>query len=248
MGEDERGKFIWRTIGGRKIKIYEGQDLKDAMKESGKFNVNRPNNTDTGSGKPKTRLDRLKELKKEVEEVKKSLGGEDGENGIGANSSAKVSGKKRELILKYKRIKERVEEEKKRRERYNYQYLHERLKSTHDRLLEELKKDTYSDDIYDISTFEKLDYSTGYQVSFSQIGDNYDSNQYYEIYSEFSKFSSDGKVGVLKYNGEPVISFNIQNREDAIALAEKYNQVNIWDWDKADVIKIGGNGRRLRIL
>ena len=37
MGEDEKGKFIWRTIGGRKIKIYEGQDLHDAMKESGKF-------------------------------------------------------------------------------------------------------------------------------------------------------------------------------------------------------------------
>lgn len=34
---DERGTYIWRTIGGRHIKIYTGQTLAEAMKESGKF-------------------------------------------------------------------------------------------------------------------------------------------------------------------------------------------------------------------
>ena len=29
---------VWRTIGGRRVFIKEGQDLATAMKESGKFN------------------------------------------------------------------------------------------------------------------------------------------------------------------------------------------------------------------
>ena len=29
---------VWRTVGGRRIFIKEGQDLSSAMKESGKFN------------------------------------------------------------------------------------------------------------------------------------------------------------------------------------------------------------------
>ena len=29
---------VWRTVGGRRIFIKDGQDLSDAMKESGKFN------------------------------------------------------------------------------------------------------------------------------------------------------------------------------------------------------------------
>ena len=33
---DENG--VWRTVGGRKIFIRDGQNLADAMKESGKFN------------------------------------------------------------------------------------------------------------------------------------------------------------------------------------------------------------------
>ena len=35
--EDEKGTYIWRTVGGRKIKIYTGQSLSDAMIQSGKF-------------------------------------------------------------------------------------------------------------------------------------------------------------------------------------------------------------------
>ena len=30
---------IWRTIGGRRVFIKDGQDLASAMKESGKFNI-----------------------------------------------------------------------------------------------------------------------------------------------------------------------------------------------------------------
>jgi len=34
---DERGTYIWRTVGGKRVKIYAGQSLADAMRESGKF-------------------------------------------------------------------------------------------------------------------------------------------------------------------------------------------------------------------
>ena len=34
---DERGAYKWRYVGGRRIKIYLGQSLEDAMRESGKF-------------------------------------------------------------------------------------------------------------------------------------------------------------------------------------------------------------------
>ena len=31
---------VWRTIGGRKVFIKKGQNLADAMRESGKFKAN----------------------------------------------------------------------------------------------------------------------------------------------------------------------------------------------------------------
>ena len=34
---DERGTYIWRYVGGRRVKIYAGQSLSEAMIESGKF-------------------------------------------------------------------------------------------------------------------------------------------------------------------------------------------------------------------
>lgn len=37
---DEKGNYTFRTIGGRKVKIYENQSLADAMIESGKFKTN----------------------------------------------------------------------------------------------------------------------------------------------------------------------------------------------------------------
>lgn len=37
---DERGTYVWRTVGGKRIKIYTGQTLSKAMKESGKFSNN----------------------------------------------------------------------------------------------------------------------------------------------------------------------------------------------------------------
>ena len=37
--EDEKGKFVFRTIGGRPVRIHTGESLSKAMKESGDFNM-----------------------------------------------------------------------------------------------------------------------------------------------------------------------------------------------------------------
>lgn len=37
---DDLGPGIWRTVGGRRIFIKDGQDLSTAMRESGKFKIN----------------------------------------------------------------------------------------------------------------------------------------------------------------------------------------------------------------
>ena len=38
---------VWRTVGGRRIFIKDGQDLASAMKESGKFSKKENKNSET---------------------------------------------------------------------------------------------------------------------------------------------------------------------------------------------------------
>ena len=66
---------VWRTVGGRRIFIKEGSDLKTAMKESGKFDKNKieskiegikKNNENISSNEDKEEITKLKEeLKKQ---------------------------------------------------------------------------------------------------------------------------------------------------------------------------------------
>lgn len=208
MGEDEKGKFIWRTVGGRKIKIYEGEDLQTAMKNSGKFS--------------KYVTDRI---------------GKSGDDETG-------NSQKREKVLKkYKDEKERIEETKKSLKKFKPIYT--KLKERHDGIIKRLSEDTYPSGTYDMETLKQINYNEGYQVTFSQIGDNYSNDEYYSLCKEFLKFSIDGKVCAGKFEGTPEVSFNVKDKDTAIALAQKYNQISIWDWRNADEIKTGGRGRRL---
>ena len=54
---------VWRTIGGRRVFIKEGQSLSDAMKESGKFK--------SKEQKPKKMTD--EEKQKEIERLEKEI-------------------------------------------------------------------------------------------------------------------------------------------------------------------------------
>lgn len=54
---------VWRTVGGRRIFIKDGQDLASAMKESGKFGKKKENNKNN-------REEKIKKLEEELEETK----------------------------------------------------------------------------------------------------------------------------------------------------------------------------------
>ena len=134
--------------------------------------------------------------------------------------------------------------EEKRRES-KMQPVYERMKSRHDRIIKELSRSEYDVGTYDMDTLKPIGYDTGYQVTFCRIGDNYDNNTYYQLCKKFLDVSSDGKVCAGKFEGTPEISFNVKDRDTAIALAKEYDQISIWDWANADEIKTGGKGRRL---
>ena len=107
-----------------------------------------------------------------------------------------------------------------------------------------LNSPDYADGTYDISTMTPVDYDSGYQVTFSQIGDSYSDAEYADKVNEFLSVSSDGKTFAGKFEGTPEISFHCADRATAVRLAKKYNQISIWDWGACDEIKTGGTGRR----
>ena len=114
----------------------------------------------------------------------------------------------------------------------------------HKQAVEELSKDKYTDGTYDTSTYKPVEYDNGYQVTFCQIGDNYNAKDYDDRVNEFLSVSSDGRVSAGKFESTPEISFHVSSRDQAVALAKKYNQISIWDWKNCNEIKTGGTGRR----
>ena len=114
----------------------------------------------------------------------------------------------------------------------------------HKQAVEELSKDKYPDGTYDTDTYKPVEYDNGYQVTFCQIGDNYNAKDYDDRVNEFRELSSDGRVSAGKFESTPEISFHVKDRETAVRLAKKYNQISVWDWKNCDEIKTGGTGRR----
>lgn len=65
---------VWRTVGGRRIFIKEGQDLASAMKESGKFPKNKKSlKTEEVQNQIEKMIKQNSELKKQLEEKQKQL-------------------------------------------------------------------------------------------------------------------------------------------------------------------------------
>lgn len=73
-GDFVKENGVWRTVGGRRIFIKEGQDLASAMKESGKFKKNEIKN-EKDDKKAKTKLtdeekeEKIKKLQEELEKT-----------------------------------------------------------------------------------------------------------------------------------------------------------------------------------
>lgn len=140
----------------------------------------------------------------------------------------------------YKEIEERQRE----KDELNKDRKEKSTQEKHSEAVKELSQDKYPDGTYDTGTYKPVEYDDGYQVTFCQIGDNYNAVDYDARVNEFLSVSSDGRVSAGKFESTPEISFHVKSREEAIRLAKKYNQISIWDWKNCDEIKTGGTGRR----
>ena len=114
----------------------------------------------------------------------------------------------------------------------------------HNSQVSKLAGSSYPDGTYDLDTLTPIEYESGYQVTFSQIGDNYSAREYADRVNEFLGASSDGKTAAGKFESTPEVSFHVNSKREAVRLAKKYNQISIWDWKNCDVIETGGTGRR----
>lgn len=116
--------------------------------------------------------------------------------------------------------------------------------AAHRNAVSRLMSPDYEDGTYDLGTMRPVEYESGYQVTFSQKGDNYSDEEYASKVNEFLAVSSDGKTLAGKFEGTPEVSFHVDNRRTAVRLARKYNQISVWDWENCDEIKTGGTGER----
>ena len=64
---------VWRTVGGRRIFIKEGQDLASAMKESGKFSKKENKNIETKAKESKTLEEQIEYVKQDEEKLLKAI-------------------------------------------------------------------------------------------------------------------------------------------------------------------------------
>ena len=104
--------------------------------------------------------------------------------------------------------------------------------------------ESYPDGTYNLDTMEEITYDSGYQVTFCQIGDNYTDSEMAELITEFRTASGDGFVSAGKFEGAPEVSFNVPDKETALDLGRKYNQISVLEWETFDFISTGGTGRR----
>ena len=96
---DEKG--VWRTVGGRRIFIREGQDLKSAMKESGKFKENKELSRED-------KADKSYELKQKIEEINKKLYVE---GGLSEKEAEKLKNEMKDLKMQRKELNKDLTEE-----------------------------------------------------------------------------------------------------------------------------------------
>ena len=88
---------------------------------------------------------------------------------------------------------------------------------------------------YDLETGERIEHASGFQVAFQQTTDEYTDDEYDAKVNEVAKQTgSRAQAGVY---GEPEVSFRVDDLDKAMEIAEKYNQISIWDWKEMREIK-----------
>ena len=102
--------------------------------------------------------------------------------------------------------------------------------------IKEIKSDKYSDGTYDLETRKPVEFSSGYQATFQQLGDKYSDEEFGSLVNTY-KQKGDGKAYAGKFGGEPEVSFHFSNKKEAIEICKKYNQVSYWDWKTMSEVK-----------
>ena len=116
--------------------------------------------------------------------------------------------------------------------------------NAHKSAISAISSDSFEDGTYDLSTLETVEFNHGYQVTFCQIGDNYNDDDYEFIVTMFTEASEDGKTYLGKFDGSAEISFLFADKLTAIKYAKMFNQISVWDWKNGAEIKTGGTGKR----
>ena len=95
------------------------------------------------------------------------------------------------------------------------------------------------DGTYNYVTLDIVTYDKGYSVSFetySRNSENAYTNEEYDdiVYKLSCIFGVNANVGV--YGDNPHISFYVEDKNLALAIAALFNQQSIWDWSAGDII------------
>lgn len=207
---------VWRTVGGRRIFIKDGEELSSAMKRSGKFK-NLKN--DKEGFKPRAKGSKTfeehgiefssNETKEALSDYLRDKYGTDDIDVITTGSERTPESIKKELAKTGKEARDN---------------------------LKELKLDKYSDGTYNIDTKKAEDFTKGYQATFQQLNDKYSDEEFGALVEKYKKVGN-GNVYAGKFGGSPEVSFYFEKEEDAIEICKKFNQVSYWDWEKGDEIK-----------
>ena len=106
----------------------------------------------------------------------------------------------------------------------------------------ELARDAYDVGTYNVDTLEPVTRSEGYQVTFFQVGADWDEAEFGWLV-EFFQDMGDGITYAGKFDGVPELSWCIKDKRTALQLARDYNQISVWDWAHGCEILTGGTGR-----
>lgn len=91
------------------------------------------------------------------------------------------------------------------------------------------------DGTYSFEDASPVEFSTGYQVSFERP--EHPQEVLLQGYHDLLAASSDGQAHLGFWGNAPEFSFNIATLDEAMALAKKYNQMGIWDWENMEFIE-----------
>lgn len=94
--------------------------------------------------------------------------------------------------------------------------------------IKEIDNPKIQDGTYDLVTGKSVDFKDGFCATFQQTGDKYTDKQYGDLIKKYANIG-DGNVYIGKFMGSPEVSFHFKNRQDAIDICEKYNQISYWD-------------------